>query len=300
MNCRRDLETLLLRYYKQEANALPRWARIHYGVRRRVDLNLNALESRKIFPFSFIERETNLHICRILDAGCGTGHSSITFAQACACLIGIDIDNIALKIAQYRARAEGVEADFQKGDITCLQFRDNSFNVVLCHQVLEHLAPEEQVVALKEMWRVLASGGILFIQTPNRWFPIDVHDSLLPFVHWLPESCGHRIARAARRIPPIVHPMTWIEIASSLGLSKDGSTLINKYDMYHDRDDFRTNQKPYTSDLSWRLYAYNAFSPALYFFSRLWGLPFAAFAPNLNLLIRKQHDQLSPNLPTIT
>ena len=37
----------------------------------------------------------------------------------------------------------------------------------------------------------LRVGGRVFLTTPNRWFPIEVH-TRLPLVHWLPERTAHR------------------------------------------------------------------------------------------------------------
>jgi hypothetical protein len=40
-------------------------------------------------------------------------------------------------------------------------------------------------------------GRRVFLTTPNRWFPIEVH-TRLPFVHWLPEAVAHRSYDLAR------------------------------------------------------------------------------------------------------
>jgi hypothetical protein len=58
--------------------------------------------------------------------------------------------------------------------------------------MIEHLyTSENQAQAAREAMRV---GKKLWIQTPNRWFPIEPH-FLTPFVHWLPEEARKRLVR---------------------------------------------------------------------------------------------------------
>ena len=49
-------------------------------------------------------------------------------------------------------------------DLTSLSFSDNSFDVVICNHVLEHIVNEKQ--ALNEIYRVLKPGGWAIIQVP--------------------------------------------------------------------------------------------------------------------------------------
>ena len=54
----------------------------------------------------------------------------------------------------------------QVGDISLLAFSDNTFNLVYCYHVLEHVADHNAV--LKDIYRVLKPGGILYIGFPNK------------------------------------------------------------------------------------------------------------------------------------
>ncbi|MBA3660835.1 MAG: methyltransferase domain-containing protein [Gammaproteobacteria bacterium] len=79
---------------------------------------------------------------------------------------------------------------FYQGDARSLPFEDDSIDVVFSSAVIEHIGHyKQQQKMLAECFRVAKRG--LFITTPNRWHPIEVH-TLLPLLHWLPKS-QHRL-----------------------------------------------------------------------------------------------------------
>jgi SAM-dependent methyltransferase len=65
--------------------------------------------------------------------------------------------------------AEGQHADYSKDyvrhmDVQNLPFADNSFDLIICNHVLEHVFDEKK--ALQELFRVLTSGGQAILQVP--------------------------------------------------------------------------------------------------------------------------------------
>jgi len=71
------------------------------------------------------------------------------------------------------------------GDGRRLPFRDATFRVVFSNSVIEHLGDREsQERFAREAARV---GRGYWIQTPNRWFPVEQH-LLTPLIHWLPKG----------------------------------------------------------------------------------------------------------------
>lgn len=74
---------------------------------------------------------------------------------------------------------------YQMGDGRSLPFPDQSFDIVYANSVIEHLRTwEDQQRFAREALRV---GRRVFIQTPNRWFPIEPH-FITFFLHFLPKS----------------------------------------------------------------------------------------------------------------
>jgi len=109
---------------------------------------------------------SNLSKIRLLDLGCGGGLLSEEFAQLNCQVTGIDISAESLDVARAHARAEGLSIHYQIGSATQLQYDENSFEVVSCCDVLEHILEWKQV--LSEVQRVLKKGGLFFFDTINR------------------------------------------------------------------------------------------------------------------------------------
>jgi SAM-dependent methyltransferase len=94
--------------------------------------------------------------------------------------------------AGFRVRYPGIE--YIQGDACALPFADGQFDVVFSNAVIEHVGGRErQRRFVSEAIRV---GRRVFLTTPNRRFPVEVH-TRLPVVHWLPDAISHRVYRVA-------------------------------------------------------------------------------------------------------
>jgi len=77
-----------------------------------------------------------------------------------------------------------------------LPFSDRSFDIVFCNAVVEHVgSSERQRAFVGELCRV---GVSVFIATPNRWFPVELHTGV-PLLHLLPKRF-HRATLARTRL----------------------------------------------------------------------------------------------------
>jgi ubiquinone/menaquinone biosynthesis C-methylase UbiE len=97
----------------------------------------------------------------ILDAGCGTGLTTLRIAQQYPeCRVyGIDLSPKMIKAARNDAAKRGLDVDLCVGSITELPYPDGSFDVVLTNIMFHHLDLAEKRQAVAEIVRVLRPGG---------------------------------------------------------------------------------------------------------------------------------------------
>lgn len=97
---------------------------------------------------------------RALDIGSGTGSEVLEFARLAGPTgeaVGLDPNPAMLAEAERRAAAQGITARFVHGDVYALPFEDDSFDVIRCERVYQHLDHPER--ATTEIARVLRPGG---------------------------------------------------------------------------------------------------------------------------------------------
>lgn len=117
-----------------------------------------------------LDREGVAPTARVLDIGCSSGPLLADLrARGFGALAGIDVSERAIE----RARARGFE-NTQTMDAGRLSFADQSFDVIVASDVLEHLADDR--AALREWYRVLSPGGLLFAFVPAHPFLWSTHD----------------------------------------------------------------------------------------------------------------------------
>jgi SAM-dependent methyltransferase len=158
---------------------------------------------------NLIRRYVALEDRAILDVGCGLGMYVRAFRRFSQDVHGVDVDEE--KVAQASVELPNIRvAPAEK-----LPYPAERFDVVLCHEVIEHVADDRQ--ALAEAVRVLRSprgkpGGRLVIFAPNRLYPFETHGAYwqgryhfgnVPLVNYLPgrwrnRFCPHVRAYTAR------------------------------------------------------------------------------------------------------
>ena len=102
--------------------------------------------------------------CRVLDAGCGTAYGSRLLAAGGAReVVAVDIARSVLA-AVAPGMPESVR--LQGGDVRKLDFANDSFDLVVCFEVIEHV--EDPSAVFDELVRVLTPDGLLLVSSPNR------------------------------------------------------------------------------------------------------------------------------------
>ena len=106
--------------------------------------------AKKEYVISLLENEKK---SKILDMGCGEG----VFVK---------------ELKSMNFNIEGLDFNFEsewvkKGSILAAPYPDHSFDVVMCLDVIEHLNPNDQPQAFKEIYRILKPGGRFICSLPN-------------------------------------------------------------------------------------------------------------------------------------
>jgi len=155
-----------------------------YGQDRRLDL---------------IARYADLEGSRILDAGCGVGMYVRKFRRFSDLVSGVELDEE--RAAEGGQTLPGIAC----ASVETLPFAEATFDVLLSHEVLEHVGDDRRAVA--EAIRVLRPAGRLVVFVPNRLWPFETHGVYwrghyhfgnIPLVGYLPDGLRDRLAPHVR------------------------------------------------------------------------------------------------------
>jgi len=126
----------------------------------------------------------------VLDLACGAGRHSVYLAEQGFNVSGIDASPSGIDITKSRLEAESFQGDFRVGNIyEQLPFADGSFQAIVSTQAMHHNTIEKIRMLIKEMERVLAPNGVLFITVSKEQKPGDQEIAPKTFV---PTSGGEK------------------------------------------------------------------------------------------------------------
>lgn len=143
----------MMRIRKENINTLEHWDR-EWSQRSEAEL---------IERFSVVaELLRRVDGKKVLDVGCGNalGYTHIKRIWGCE-YFGTDFSEIAIR----KARQAEPEAHFAVADVYSQPFDDNSFDAVLCQEVMEHVEYPEDLC--RELLRVMRPGGAVIVTTPR-------------------------------------------------------------------------------------------------------------------------------------
>ncbi len=147
-----------------------------------------------------IAKWTRLADAKVLIAGCGVG----TYATQIRHRYTPDVEAFDIEAERVmEARVETPHALIAAAET--LPYRDNLFDTILSHEVLEHVLDDRK--SIQEMVRVLKPGGRVIIFVPNRWYPFETHGHYwrgqyhfgnTPLINYLPDALRNRLAPHVR------------------------------------------------------------------------------------------------------
>ena len=129
----------------------------------------------------------------ILEVGCGDGGNLLHFAKRGYEVVGVDISANRINDAKSFFEQENANAKFICSDILKLNGYKSYFDLVICHDVIEHIGNKQEMLSRIECF--LKPKGLLFIGFPAWQMPFGGHQqichskllSITPFFHMLPQ-----------------------------------------------------------------------------------------------------------------
>lgn len=172
----------------------------------REDLH-NHLEGRlqqdRVSVVPWLDHLKPLDGARVLEIGCGTGASTVALGEQGASVVGVDLHDAAVRVAEERCRAYGVEAQFHtRNAVDALEelLADERFDFIIFFAVLEHMTLDERLTCIEHAWAGLRPGSqLVVVDTPNRLWYFDAHTARLPFFMWLDDDLAFRYSQRSPR-----------------------------------------------------------------------------------------------------
>jgi len=169
-------------YFREQANT----AREYY---------LNYIQSS--FPLT--------HKTQVLEIGCGEGGNLLPFAEAGCSVTGIDISQGRIDEAKTFFAELHQQGTFICQDFTLIQepkTEGEHFDIILVHDVIEHIEPSRKRAFLRRVKSFLKENGLAFFGFPAWHNPFGGHQQIsvglaskLPFIHLLPRPVYQALLR---------------------------------------------------------------------------------------------------------
>jgi ubiquinone/menaquinone biosynthesis C-methylase UbiE len=130
-------------------------------------VGIGGKDSKSAAVIAWLEqRHPGLDPRRILDLGCSAGGASVGYAARFpgAEVHAVDVAPAMLRYAHARAEAMGLAVHFHQMDAAKLAFEDDSFDLVVSHNLMHEVSPSQLAAIFREARRVLKPGGTVVHQ----------------------------------------------------------------------------------------------------------------------------------------
>ncbi len=147
-------------------------------------------ETSKKYYIPYIQRHHAIgEGMSVLEIGCGEGGNLLPFAESGCNVTGVDIAAHRIEEARTFFEAKQAEGKFIAENIFNLKELENSFDIILCHDVIEHI--DSKKVFLANLRRYMKPQGVVFMAFPAWQMPFGGHQQIcrsrflshLPFFH---------------------------------------------------------------------------------------------------------------------
>lgn len=152
----------------------------------------------------------------ILEVGCGEGGNLLPFSKIGCDVTGIDIASGRIDEAKRFFKEKHARGKFIAEDFLELKVFECRYDIILCHDVLEHINDKEKF--LSRIGCFLKEDGIVFMSFPAWQMPFGGHQQIcrnrilshLPFVHLLPKVLYRGIIRLAGESDACLNELLYI------------------------------------------------------------------------------------------
>ncbi|KND49430.1 MAG: Methyltransferase type 11 [Parcubacteria bacterium C7867-003] len=127
---------------------------------------------------------------RVLDLGSGRGKFLVELAQNNVNSRGLELNRDYIQKSLFLAKENSVSIHVDQGVGEDLSYGDSSFDFINMAEVIEHVDSPDKV--MKESYRVLGAGGLVYVSVPNRFGLKDQHFDLY-FINWMPRFLSEMI-----------------------------------------------------------------------------------------------------------
>jgi len=136
---------------------------------------------------------------KLLDIGTGNGEIASVLAD--------DYEVTSVDVVDQRRVSGGFSFVRLEGEL--LPFEDRSFDVVVSNHVIEHVPDADRHLA--EIARVMRDEGVVYLATPNRLWPWEVHYRV-PLLHYLPAPWFMSLLKKFNRYHEDISLLGWMEL----------------------------------------------------------------------------------------
>ena len=152
-------------------------------------------ETSRSFYIDYVRKFINVGPgIRVLEIGCGEGGNLLPFAQAGCEVTGVDLAGSKIENARRFFLDYGADGTFTSANIFDIPAPERMFDLVLVHDVIEHIGQADKAGFIRLIKESLVPGGIAFIAFPAWYMPFGGHQQIcrnkvlhaLPWIHLLP------------------------------------------------------------------------------------------------------------------